>query len=105
MVFYLTLFVLYFVLVGLWLWAVARWTGMRFPVPDIVITALVCSVPALFGTVGFRLVYGWLLGLIILALIVTRVEDADLWPELAFMIGGTLLIWFAAFATLLVLLG
>jgi hypothetical protein len=105
MAFYVTLFAVYLVLVGLWLWAVARWTGLRFPLPDIVITAVVCSVPALFGTVGFRLVWGWLLGLIILGLIVTRVEDADLWPELAFMAGGTVTIWFVTYGVLLALMG
>ena len=78
---------------------------MRFPVPDIVITAVVCSVPALFGTVGFRLIYGWLLGLIIMSLILTRVEDADLWPELTLMVGGTLLIWFVGFGVVLALAG
>jgi hypothetical protein len=103
MVFYVVLFAAYLVLVGLWLWAVARWTGMRFPVPDIVITTAVCSVPALFGTVGFRLIYGWLLGLIILSLILTRVEDADLWPELTLMVGGTLLIWFVGYGVVLAL--
>jgi hypothetical protein len=84
---------------------VAKWTGMRFPVPDIIITTLVCSVPALFGTIGFRIVYGWLLGLIILSLIATRVEDADVWPELVLLVGGTLVIWVVAFGAALVLLG
>jgi hypothetical protein len=103
MVFYVVLFAVYLVLVGLLLWAVARWTGMRFPVADIVITAIVCSLPALFGTVGFRLIYGWLLGLIIMSLILTRVEDADLWPELTLMVGGTLVIWFVGYGVVLAL--
>jgi hypothetical protein len=105
MVFYLTLLAVYLILVGLWLWAVAKWTGLRFPIPDILITDALCSVPALIGTVANRPVQGWLLGLIILALIVTRVEDADLWPEMAFMAGGTVLIWSVAYGAALVLLG
>jgi hypothetical protein len=100
MAFYVTLFAVYLALVGLWLWSVAKWTGLRFPVPDIVITAAVCSAPALFGAVG-AIVWGWVLGLIILSLIVTRVEQAEPWPELALMAGGTLLIWFAGFGVAL----
>ena len=91
MTFYVALSVIYLVLVGLWLWAVAKWTGLSFPVPDIVLTAVVCNLPALFGAVG-ALFWGWILGLIFLGLIVVRVEDADPWPELALMAGGTVTI-------------
>ena len=68
MVYYVTLFVVYFVLVGLWLWAVAKWTGIPLPIPDILITA-VCERARAVRHHRIRLVYGWLLGLIILALI------------------------------------
>jgi len=99
--FSLTLFAVSFVLTGLWLWVVARWTGLRFPVTDILITAAVCNSPVPFAALGARLVYGWALGLIILVLIATRVEDADLWPELALMVAGTLVIWYVTYSALL----
>jgi hypothetical protein len=105
MAFYGTLLAVDVVLVGLWLWAVAKWTRLRFPVPDLLISAALSSAAAVLGALGFRLVYGWLLGLIILALIATRVEDADLWPELAVMVGGTVAIWFVTYSVALALLG
>jgi hypothetical protein len=105
MLFYVTLFAAYLVLVGLWLWAVAKWTGLRFPVLDVIATAAVCSAPALLAALGTRIVAGWLLGLITLALIVVRVEDADPWPELALMAVGTLVIWSVGYGVVLALLG
>ena len=105
MAFYISLSVVYLVLVGLWLWGVARWTGMRFPVPDILVTVVLCTTVAVLGTLGMRFTVGWVLGLIILSLILTRVEDADLWPELTLMVGGTLVIWSVAFGVMLALLG
>ena len=81
---------------------VARWTGMRFPVaghrPHRRRSAARRRQFRLRSTAGCS-------ASIILSLILTRVEDADLWPELTLMVGGTLLIWFVAFGVVLALLG
>jgi len=98
--FCLTLFAVSFALTGLWLWIVARWTGLRFPVTDILVTAALCNAPAPFAAWGARIVYGWALGMILLVLIATRVEDADLWPELALIVAGTLVIWTVVYGVL-----
>ena len=72
---------------GGWLWAVAKWSGLRFPLPDLAIIVGLCS--------GLSLLpgYGWLLGMVFLWLLVSRVEQADLWPETILMAGGSALVW------------
>lgn len=104
MLFSFTLFVVDSLLIGLWLRVVAKWTGLRFPLPDVLITAALCSAPAVLAALGTRLVFGWLLGLIILALIAVRMEDADFWPELTLMIVGTLAVWIVTYEVLMALL-
>lgn len=73
---------------GAWVWAVARYCGMRFPVADLVITVCLCSA---LGLLPFR---GWLLAAVIMVLILVRVEQADLWPEATLMTAGSVVVWF-----------
>jgi hypothetical protein len=75
---------------GAWLWAVAKWTGLEFPLLDLVITVCFSS--------GFALLpgYGWLLGMIVLWLLLKGVRQADLWPDIILMAGGSAFIWLAA---------
>jgi len=75
---------------GAWLWAVAKWTGLEFPLPDLIITVCFCS--------GFALLpgYGWLLGMVVMWLLLKGVRRADLWPEIVLMAGGSAFIWLVA---------
>ena len=75
---------------GLWVWAVARFGGVRFPVPDLVLTMAVCS------AVGTLPRVGWLLGTIVLVMVALRVEQAEPWPETVILAAGPMVMWFVA---------
>jgi len=81
---------------GAWVWGVARWFGVRFPVADLVIIVGLCT------GLGLLPSYGWLLGMVFMWLLVTRVERAEVWPETMLMAGGSGAIWLIASLSILV---
>lgn len=78
---------------GAWLWAGARWLGVRFPVADLVITVVACSSLALLPN------YGWLLAMVVLWLILRGVQRADLWPDILVLAGGSAFIWLVVYVS------
>ena len=87
---YVVAFALSVLLTGGWLWAVAKWTGLEFPIPDLVITVCLCSGLALLPG------YGWLLGMVVMWLLLKGVRRADVWPEIVLMAGGSAFVWLVA---------
>ncbi len=82
---------------GVWVWAVAKWTGLEFPVADLVITVCFCSAFALLPG------YGWVLGMVVMWLLLKGVRRADLWPEIVLTAGGSAFIWLVVGFTALAL--
>lgn len=88
------------------LWAVAKWSSLELPIPDLVFITLLCS-----GLAGVGWVFGssraigagWFLGLAIMWLLVTRTTDADVWPDALLMVAGSGVIWIAVFAAMTML--
>jgi hypothetical protein len=103
---YVVAFAVSATLTGGLLWAVARWSSLRLPTPDLVIIAVCCS-----GLAGVGWVFGssraigagWFLGLAIMWLLVTRTTDADVWPDAVLMVAGSGVIWIAVPAALTML--
>ena len=88
-------FVVSATLSSLWLRAVTRFTGARtIPISDLLLIAGLCSGLALLPGPG------WLLGVIFLGLLVTRLERLDLWPEGLAAIAGCTAIWVVVAQTL-----
>jgi hypothetical protein len=87
---YLVAFLIAAPLSGAWVWAVARYGGVRFPAVDLVLTITLCS------AVGVLPRAGWLVGLMILVMVALRVEQADPWPETVILAAGPMVIWFFA---------
>ncbi len=69
------------------LWTVAKWTGARVPIVDLLIIAGLCSGLALLPTVG------WILAMVIMSLLIARTTDADVWPDAVLMVVGSSVIW------------
>jgi hypothetical protein len=88
MVGYIVAFLVVAPLSGVWVWAVARYGGVRFPPVDLVLTVVLCSAVGVLPRVG------WLLGTIILVMIALRVEQADPWPETVILAAGPMVMWF-----------
>jgi len=93
---YVILFLVDAALSGAWIWAVARWMRLEFPLPDLLITVCLCSALALLPG------YGWLLAMFVLWLLLRGVRRADLWPEIIVMSAGSAFIWLAASMSLLI---
>jgi hypothetical protein len=87
---YVVAFLIAAPLSGLWVWAVARYGGVRFPLVDLILTIALCSAVGVLPRVG------WLLALIILVMVALRVEQADPWPETVMLAAGPMVIWFVA---------
>ena len=95
MLFIVLAFILSVALSSLWLRAVTRFTGARtIPVSDLLLIAGSCSGLALLPGPG------WLLSVIFLGLLVTRVEHLDLWPDALVMIAGCAAVWSVAAFTI-----
>jgi hypothetical protein len=76
---------------ALWLRAATRLTGARtIPISDLLLIAGFCSGLALLPGPG------WLLAVLFLGLLVTRVEHLDLWPDALLMIAGCAAVWSVA---------
>lgn len=75
---------------GLWIWAVARYGGVRFPIVDLVLTVVICS------AVGTLPRAGWLVATIILVMVALRIEQAEPWPETVILAAGPMVMWFVA---------
>lgn len=80
-----------------WLSVVGRFTGLRIPPADLAIIVVLCS------GLGLLPGFGWLLGMVILWLLLTRVERADVWPDAIVMAGGSAFIWLVTAATVFAL--
>lgn len=87
---YLAGFLIVTLLSGLWVWAVVRYGGVRFPTVDLVLTILVCS------AVGALPRVGWLLATIGLVTVALKVEQAEPWPETVILAAGPMVMWFVA---------
>jgi hypothetical protein len=71
-----------------WLRLVSRLTGTkRIPTSDLLIITGLCSALALFPRAG------WILAIIFMALLTSRVEQLDPWPEVVLMVGGSAFLW------------
>jgi len=87
---YLVSLVIVAPLSGLWIWAVSRYGGIRFPTADLVLTVALCS------AVGTLPRVGWLLATMILVMIALRIEQAEPWPETVILAAGPMVLWFVA---------
>lgn len=87
---YLTGFVVTACIAGAWIWAVARYGGVRFPTADLILAVVVCS------AVGTLPRVGWLLATMILVTVALRVEQAEPWPETVILAAGPMVVWFFA---------
>lgn len=96
---YIVAFLIVAPLSGAWIWAVARYGGVRFPLVDLVLTVAVCSAVGVLPRVG------WLLATIILVTIALRVEQAEPWPETVILAAGPMVLWFFVGMTAYVALG
>jgi len=85
---YVVAFLIAAPLSGAWVWAVARYGGVRFPLVDLVLTIALCNAVGVLPRVG------WLLATIILVMIALRVEQAEPWPETVILAAGPMVIWF-----------
>lgn len=88
---------------GGWTWAVTRRTGLRLPLPDVLLIVLLCSGVTSIGWVfGTARVLGasWILGTAVLWLLVTHLTEADPWPDAAVMVTGSGVIWVVVYVTL-----
>ncbi len=74
-------------LTGGLLWAVAKWSGFTLPVADLVLIVVLCSGLALLPRAG------WILGMLIMALLVMRTTEADTWPDAVLIVTGCGVIW------------
>ena len=90
MVGYIVAFLIAAPLSGFWVWAVARYGGVRFPLVDLVLTVALCSAVGVLPRVG------WLLATMILVMVTLRVEQADPWPETVILAAAPMVIWFLA---------
>jgi hypothetical protein len=88
-------FVVATVLTTCCLWAVTKWTGVVVPIVDLLIIAGLCSGLAPLTGVG------WVLATVIMALLITRVTDADPWPDAVLMIVGSNVVWLLAYGMIL----
>jgi hypothetical protein len=77
------------------LWAVTKWTGVAVPLVDLLIIAGLCSGLALLPGVG------WVLATVMMSLLLTRVTDADPWPDAVLMVVGSNVVWLLVKAMLL----
>jgi hypothetical protein len=87
---YVVAFLIAAPLSGAWVWAVARYGGVRFPPVDLVLTIAICSAVGVLPRVG------WLIATMILVMIALRVEQAEPWPETVILAAGPMVIWFFA---------
>jgi hypothetical protein len=87
---YLVSFLIVALLSGLWVWAVSRYGGVRFPTADLVLTVLLCS------AVGALPRAGWLIATMILVTVALKVEKAEPWPETVVLAAGPMVMWFVA---------
>jgi hypothetical protein len=84
-------FVVSVALSALWLRAVTRVTGARtIPISDLLLITGLCSGLAMLPGPG------WLLAVLLLGLLVTRVEHLDLWPDALLMIACCAAVWSVA---------
>jgi hypothetical protein len=77
------------------LWAVTKWTGVAVPIVDLLIIAGLCSGLALLPSVG------WVLATVMMSLLLTRLTDADPWPDAVLMVVGSNVVWLLVKAMLL----
>lgn len=77
------------------MWAVTKWTGLVVPVVDLLIIAGLCSGLAPLPRVG------WVLATVIMALLITRVTDADPWPDAVLMVVGSNVVWLLTYVMIL----
>jgi hypothetical protein len=99
MVGYVVAFLITAPLCGAWIWVVARYGGVRFPMVDLVLTVALCSAVGVLPRVG------WLLGTIILVMVALRVQQADPWPETVILAAAPMVMWFAAGMTAYAMVG
>ena len=86
-----TVFVVGTALTACWLRLVSRVTGTRrIPISDLLIITGLCSLLAPLPRAGL------LLALIIMALLISRAEHVDAWPEGVLMVTGSGVIWLFA---------
>ena len=76
-------------------WAVAKWTGVVIPIVDLLIITALCSGLALLPSLG------WVLATVIMSLLITRLTDADAWPDAVLMVVGSNVVWLLAKVLLL----
>jgi len=87
---YIVAFLVTAPLSGIWIWAVARYGGVRFPLVDLVLTVAICSAVGVLPRVG------WLLATMILVMVALRVEQAEPWPETVILAAAPMVLWFVA---------
>jgi hypothetical protein len=85
---YIVAFLIVAPLSGAWVWAVARYGGVRLPLADLDRPVAVCSAVGVLPRVG------WLLATIILVMVALRVEQAEPWPETVILAAGPMVLWF-----------
>jgi hypothetical protein len=90
MVGYIVAFLIVAPLSGVWVWAVAKYGGVRFPAVDLVLTVALCSAVGVLPRVG------WLVATMVLVMVALRVEQADPWPETVILAAGPMVMWFVA---------
>ena len=69
------------------LWVVTTWAGAAVPVLDAVIIAALCTGLAMLPSVG------WVLATLIMSILITRLTDADAWPDTVLMVVGSNVVW------------
>ena len=74
----------------LWMWAVVKFGGVRFPPVDFILTVIVCNLIGPLPRVG------WILATAVLVMVALRVEDAEPWPETVILGAGPMVMWFMA---------
>jgi hypothetical protein len=79
-------FVISAALTGSLLWAVARWSGFAMPGVDLLLVVGLCNGLALLPRAG------WILAMLILALLLLRTTEADVWPA-ALVVTGSGVTW------------